>query len=180
MLILDLLYPIIHNYAGWFLGYSQLQTDLVSSKPADRETAPICKDFIKCSPLTLSFTVHGWLTDFFFFFKHLLALNLVFLVTLLITCIILIIACSLFVFFMCIYPWCNFLFTIYCSVPLCLYAARTLHTKLMWEEVVSSMMNCFKTDPITSRPVAAAVKDIKSWCLILLVLQTWHCLLALW
>lgn len=28
-----------------------------------------------------------------------------------------------------------------------------LHTELMWEGVVSSMMNCFKTDPIISRPV---------------------------
>lgn len=28
-----------------------------------------------------------------------------------------------------------------------------LHTELMQEGVVSSMMNCFKTDPIISRPV---------------------------
>lgn len=32
----------------------------------------------------------------------------------------------------------------------------TVHTELMWKEVVSSMMNCFKTDPITSRPVAGS------------------------
>lgn len=29
-----------------------------------------------------------------------------------------------------------------------------LHTELKLEEVVSSMMNCFQTDPIISRPVA--------------------------
>lgn len=38
-----------------------------------------------------------------------------------------------------------------CSrLPIC---SGALHTELMWEEVVSSMMNCFKTDPIISRPV---------------------------
>lgn len=32
-------------------------------------------------------------------------------------------------------------------------AAGALHTALMWKEMVSSMMDCFKTDPIISRPL---------------------------
>lgn len=34
-----------------------------------------------------------------------------------------------------------------------MYVAGSLHTEQIWKEMVSFMINCYKTDPIISRPV---------------------------
>lgn len=46
--------------------------------------------------------------------------------------------------------------SIYCCFSVCTYMIGMVQPELMCKEVVFPMMNCFKSDPIISRPVAGS------------------------
>lgn len=144
---------------------------------SEQETAPINKDLMNCDHWMLSLTMHGWLTGNLFR-EPLRQLQSVMLVKLLYTCGKYLSPCSRYFH---VFSTCQYLFTIYGHAPGCQYAAGPFTLSKCGKRWFPPWWTATKLIPLfPGLCLAAAVKDIKSWCLILLVLQTWHRLLAPW